>query len=501
MKFEPREYQKNIYHSILQKGNTLVVLPTGLGKTLIAFMLIEEKMKNGNCLVLAPTKPLVKQHYASFLEICAPDPAIVTIVTGEIPKKKRGGLYEKRVVFSTPQTIKNDLASGVFKNPAAFTLSIFDEAHRAIGNYAYTMVAERMKDNALIVGLTASPGGNRERIDRILSNLFIKNVQIRVKDDTDVSPYVKDIKIKWIETHLSPDLVEINSNLGALIRAYARKLAVVGFPPPLKSKRLFIALRQRILNMKSNAKYTILVYYAILLNLLHMQELAETQGASALRKYLEQMKGKGTKSAKILLAKPEIIKVLRILDSTKEEHPKLLVLLELLKKAEGKSIVFAQYRNQVALIEKSLLEVGISARMFLGKRGEYTKKQQEETIAQFRKGEFRVLVASSIGEEGLDIPAVDNVIFYEPVPSEIRAIQRRGRAGRFKKGYVYILITKGTRDEYFYWASINREQKMKGMLVKMQNSGETGKGGKGDIQNADRKPLRKGQSGLSEFLG
>lgn len=471
MKIEPRAYQKSIYDSILEQGNMLVVLPTGLGKTLIGFMLMENKIKDGKCLFLAPTKPLIKQHYASFLEISSTDPAFATIVTGEIPKHKREHLYEKQFIFSTPQTIKNDLLSNTLKKPNSFSLCVFDEAHRAVGNYAYTLIAEKLKEKALIVGLTASPGGSKERITKILSNLFIENVQIRTKHDLGVREHVKDIDTRWIETTLTPDLKEIKNELDKLIGQYAQKLSAMGFPPPIRSKRLFIALRQKILNIPSNAKYTILIVYSILFNLLHMQELVETQGASTLRKYLEKIETKTTKSAAILLKKPEITKIKQILSTTNEEHPKLGLLLNLMERLNNKKIiVFAQYRDQVGLIEKTLQDSGIPARMFLGKKGTYTRKQQEETIAQFREDKFRVLVASSIGEEGLDIPAVDVVIFYEPIPSEIRTIQRRGRAGRFKEGQIYILITKGTRDEYFHWAAVNREKKMKHIVAGMQQA-------------------------------
>ncbi|MEW6528657.1 MAG: DEAD/DEAH box helicase family protein [Candidatus Micrarchaeota archaeon] len=499
MKIEPRAYQKAIYSSITQQGNTLVVLPTGLGKTLIGFMLIETKLKTGKCLFLAPTRPLVKQHYASFLEISETEPNIVTTITGEIPKNKRKIFYEKQIIFSTPQTIKNDLLSGILKNPEAFSLCIFDEAHRAIGDYAYTLIAERVKDNACIVGLTASPGGNRARINEILANLFIQNVQIRAKTDEDVQNYVKNINIKWIETQLTPDLKLIKSILGDLISNYVQKLRVMGFQPQIKSKKLFIALRQKILNIRSNAKYTILVTYSILLNLLHMQELTETQGISSLRNYLEKTAIKKTKSAAILLKNPEIIRINQILLKTKEEHPKLFLLIDLIKQMEGKKIiVFAQYRHQVALIEQALRNANIQANIFLGKKGKYTKKQQEETIAQFREDKFRVLVASSIGEEGLDIPAVDAVIFYEPIPSEIRSIQRRGRAGRFKEGQVYILITRGTRDEYFHWASINREKRMKHIIKNIQRSNT--QHSKSNNVQLKMKIDKNGQSKLNSFF-
>ena len=60
----------------------------------------------------------------------------------------------------------------------------------------------------------------------------------------------------------------------------------------------------------------------------------------------------------------------------------------------------------------------------------------------------------------MDIPEVGSVIFYEPVSSAIRSIQRRGRTARLSKGKLIILITKGTKDEFAYYTSRAREKKM-----------------------------------------
>ena len=70
------------------------------------------------------------------------------------------------------------------------------------------------------------------------------------------------------------------------------------------------------------------------------------------------------------------------------------------------------------------------------------------------------MCSTSIGEEGLDIPEVDAVIFYEPIPSAIRTIQRAGRTARKIKGKLIILITKKTRDESYFYVSRAREKKM-----------------------------------------
>jgi len=65
-----------------------------------------------------------------------------------------------------------------------------------------------------------------------------------------------------------------------------------------------------------------------------------------------------------------------------------------------------------------------------------------------------------VGEEGIDVPATDMVLFYEPVPSEIRSIQRKGRTGRARRGRVVVLMARGTRDEAYYWISDRKEKTM-----------------------------------------
>lgn len=499
----PRAYQLAIYNSILDGGNTLVVLPTGLGKTLVAAMVINKKMSEGRCLFLAPTKPLAKQHFTSLKEVLGVDDDIAAIVTGELKPEKRVGEYDKKIVISTPQTTENDLKNG--RLLPEFSVCIFDEAHKSVGNYAYTYVAQRLNEGGcLIVGLTASPGGKKERIAEVMDALFIKNIEIRTSLDEDVKPYVQQSNVKWIPIMLSPTLKLIKITLEELISKYAHNLGSLGFPPPLKNKGQFMALRQRILNFPHGVKYQAIVHYSVLLHLLHMLELIETQGVFALRSYIEKMHEKESKSAKLLLKETNFTKVTQLCN-TEEEHPKLKVLIDLVKSLKDKKIiVFAQYRDQIGLIERELQKHGVTAKQFVGKTHGFTRKMQEEAIADFRIDKFRVLVASSIGEEGLDIPAVDVVIFYEPIPSEIRTIQRRGRAARFKEGEIYILMTKDTRDEYYYWSSSRKEKKMKEIIGSMQRKMKKGLEARGLKVEATvdvEKNKLEGQTRMKDFFG
>jgi len=455
----------------MQNGNTLVVLPTGLGKTLIALMLIKERMKKGRCLFLTPTKPLAKQHYDSVIDTLGLCEKNVALITGEITRKKRKDMYITDVIISTPQTIRNDIELGILK--PEFSLIIFDEAHRAVGEYAYTKIAKATHNkDALFVGLTASPGGRKQRIDEVIKALMISNVEIRGHEDVDVAQYVQKSTIKWVPVDLSEHFKNIKYELDGITAKYARTLSSMGFPPPLKHKGKFMQLRQRILNIPHQIKYPAMIQYSVLLHTLHMTELLETQGIYPLRGYIEKLEGKESKSAILLLHEPSFGRIKQLCEK-EEDHPKMPVLINIVKELKGKKmIVFVQYRAQIARIETVLNENGITAKQFVGKKDGVTRKIQEETITDFREGKFDVLVASMIGEEGLDIPAVDSVIFYEPVPSEIRSIQRRGRAARLKEGEITILMTKDTRDEYFYYASQNREKRMKKILRGMQKKPE-----------------------------
>ncbi|MGV8176700.1 MAG: helicase-related protein [Candidatus Bilamarchaeaceae archaeon] len=308
---------------------------------------------------------------------------------------------------------------------------------------------------------------------------------------------------------LSPTLRLIKLELDQMTKEYSRLLGAVGFPPPLKSKGEFMKMREKIMNIPHSIKYTAIVYYSILMNLMHMSELIETQGIHALRSYTEKLKTKETKSAAALMGRKEYIKMLQYLQ-TDEEHPKLKLLLDILQKdfSGKKAIIFAQYRDQIAKINDELNKSGYRAKIFVGKKDGVTRKMQEETIAEFREGKFDFLVASSIGEEGLDIPAVDAVIFYEPIPSEIRSIQRRGRTGRFGKGKVLILMTKDTRDEYYFWASRRREKNMKRILYSMAGkkperefvkASELKAGKKEDVAIKPESRPSSGQSKISDF--
>jgi len=469
-KIEVRSYQVETAISVLNKGNSLVVMPTALGKSYIALLITAEKARlGGRVLFLAPTKPLVNQHFKLISETL---PYEVEVVTGSNPAKKR--FYNAQIVCATPQVVKNDLKNKRL-NINIFSLIIFDEVHRAIGNYAYSMIAEESKKSkALLVGFTASPSSERKKIEEICSKLSIENIEVRGEQDEEVKEYVNEIETEWEFIELPEWLKQLTKNLQNLILKTCEPL---GLKNPSKRQLLEIRLATLSHLHHNPSGFKTLTVIAKAINLIHIAELLETQGLKTTIDFFNGMSKKKSKAVKELLKDDDFKKVIEKVASLiqeKKEHPKFDKLLEIVKEEVSKNhsvIIFAQYRSTVKQIVDLLEKNGIKARQLIGKSNSgMNQKEQVELIEQFKNNSFKVLVCTSIGEEGLSIASVDIVIFFEAVPSEIRLIQRRGRTGRVRAGRMIALISKNTRDEAYFWASRNKEKKMRKLLLKMKKN-------------------------------
>src|SRR3989344_4741134 len=196
LNISPRDYQKEIVKKCIEK-KFLVVLPTGIGKTLIALMLAISRMQSHpteKILFLAPTRTLAQQHFTYFQEHLPELFAQMDLFTGQIEANKRKGLWERAdIIFSTPQCIANDVKEKLY-DLSDVSLLIEDEAHRCVKNYSYTYVAKKYNEqaqNKKILGLTASPGTDKKTIKTICDCLCIEDVQIRTRESEDVKQYLQ----------------------------------------------------------------------------------------------------------------------------------------------------------------------------------------------------------------------------------------------------------------------------------------------------------------------
>ena len=489
---EKRLFQLDLAATAL-KSSSLIVVPTGLGKTVIALMVLLARMDKGRVLFLAPTKPLVEQH-ATFLQRVLKDADIVSMMTGESPPEIRIGSWGKsRIVVSTPQVIENDLLSRRI-DLKDVSLVIFDEAHRAVGGYAYVYIADRYHREAktpLVLGITASPGSQSEKIAEICTNLFIENIQTRTENDPDVAPFVHDREIEWVKLTVPKELLLIRSAIEEVQKSRIDDLNRLGISPvriDVKSTKtellgLQAALMSSARNKADKSTFAAISLLAEILKLHHAVELAETQGPDALARYFQRLEGEalsrsGSKASRRIMLDPGFLKVVDALQKLEVEHPKPAAVKRILQeqiiaKPEARIMVFTNYRDTATSLIKFLKDdPAIRAVRFVGQSSRendegLSQKKQAEILQKFRAGDYNVLIATSVGEEGIDIPATDLVIFYEPVPSEIRSIQRKGRTGRARVGRVVVLMAKGTRDEAYHWISERKEKTMNRQIQDM----------------------------------
>jgi len=463
---EARTYQQILAADVLKDGNTMIVAPTALGKTLVAVLVAADrldKLKKSKVLVLAPSKPLAIQHEENFRKFLIPK---VTSITGAVKTEERTKRWnESQIICATPQTVESDLLNDRYSLENV-SLVVFDECHHGVGSYSYVYLATRYvreAKNHLILGLTASPGYDKSKINEVCQNLFIQQVRIKTEDDVDVKPYFNPIKIDWVQIELGKDLEKIKDLLNKALKIRLKGLKSLGIVKTISvGKRDVLKARGRVQNRIARSAnppkecFQAMSILSAVINVQHSLELLETQGVITFNQYVKRLRKKTTKAAKNLMLDPNFTKAVRLAQEAEDkgiEHPKLQKLVEILKKELGvdesqtrlksmrdtednpkipKIIVFTQFRDTLEMIHQKCEKEGIKSIKFFGqgtRDGEkgLTQKEQKNIIKSFKTGTYDVLLSTSVAEEGIDIPAVDLVILYEPVPSEVRMIQRRSR--------------------------------------------------------------------------
>ncbi|MEM3799484.1 MAG: ERCC4 domain-containing protein [Thermoprotei archaeon] len=484
---ELREYQVKLYKDSL-KGNSLIVLPTGLGKTIIAVLLAAHKIEeNPSCkvVVMAPTKPLVDQLLESFIRSIKLEKGLIASITGEDNPRRRTQVWRSsRIIVSTPQVVKNDiLASRCSLKDVC--LLVFDEAHRATGDYPYVYIANKYleeKPNGHILGLTASPGYSDEQIRALRENLGITLVHFKDRYDPEVRSYVHEINEETLMIQPPNEFSSVIKYFNILLEKFTRPLkeaALLSYSDirTLSLKKL-VDLQKTLSERASReglnaetANYTIFATNAIRVS--HAISLLETQGVTSTLMYMHRVEDAArqrmNRSLRLLVGDPFWFTARIQLESLSQaglEHPKLLRLRELLDehfKSGGKrALVFTNYRDTAKLITKTLAnQGGIRPARFVGQADRtgdpgLNQRDQVELLRKFRDGEYNVLVATQVAEEGLDIAECDLVVMYDNVPSPLRLIQRIGRTGRISTGRIVYLITKHTRDEVYHYIARRR---------------------------------------------
>lgn len=485
-----RDYQFSIVKSGLF-NNTLVSLPTGLGKTFIAAAVMLNFYRwtpTAKIVFVAPTKPLVSQQVEACLNIAGIPRSDTTLLTGETPPVLREGAWEsKRLFFMTPQTLMNDLSKG-YADPKSIVLLVIDEAHRATGDYAYVKVVEflrRFSKSFRVIALTATPGSKVDSVQQVIDNLGISHVEVRSEECIDIRQYVHSRMEDVISLDQSDEILRIQELFSKALRPFVNKLSQQNIywgrdPMSLTTYGLMNARAEWMKgpgrHVPDGLKWSTVSVFTMLQRLAHSIKLLNFHGIQPFyanmrdfRAEVEDKAGKGSKMENQLLKDRSFQEMMGIIEKWLKRdnfvgHPKLTYLSDTLLNhfmdagpgSSTRAIVFSEYRDSAEEIVRVLNahKPLISAAVFVGqadsKRSSgMRQKDQIETIERFKSGGFNVLVATSIGEEGLDIGQVDLIVCYDSSSSPIRMLQRMGRTGRKRAGKIVLLVMKGKEEDKF----------------------------------------------------
>ncbi|XP_061173953.1 Fanconi anemia group M protein-like [Saccostrea echinata] len=496
-----REYQYNIVQQALFK-NTMVTLPTGLGKTFIASVVMFNFYRwypQGKIVFMAPTKPLVAQQIEACYNIMGIPQEHTAEMTGTMPPKERRQAWEeKRVFFLTPQVLTNDLSRGTCPAPQVKCV-VVDEAHKALGNHAYCQVVRELMNYSnefRVLALSATPGSDIKAVQQVLSNLLISHIELRTEESPDIKQYSFERQVDKIIVPFSKELTDVKNRYIKIMEVIVGKLKKYGviYNREATSLSKFIllksreAFRQNPPHRLPRSQYGIVEGdFALAISLYHGYELVQLHGLRSLYNFLDGTingeKGHGrtrTELMKIpdfgdlmnmLCEKFGKMKGRRESKSFVSGHPKLAKLEEVVlnhfKSIEDSSngqnevttriMIFSQYRDSVEEITNMLQqhEPQVKAMSFIGQSSAgkatkgFTQKEQLKVMKKFREGRYNTLVATCVGEEGLDIGEVDLIICYDASKSPIRLVQRMGRTGRKRQGRIVMLVTQGKEEQIY----------------------------------------------------
>lgn len=523
-----RGYQKKAVETALF-ANSMIVLPTGFGKTFIAAVVMYNFHRwypTGKIIFVAPTKPLVNQQIEECKKISGIPSSDCVEMTGTMHSRKRDLEWSsKRVFFATPQVIENDLKSDILPADQVRCI-VIDEAHRAQGEYAYVGIVRRLheanRNGFRVLALSATPGSDIERVKQVLLNLYIKELVFRSEDSIDLIQYKNQKTTKaWTVALVGKheEFVERFKRMCDPIvkELYRRGLTYSGDSIDRVAKFTFLSALKRLSSREEGANFGQLnnrlkFCCSVGMTLAQAFELLTLYGIRPFYAMVMFNLKQSRSNMRVALASNTDFDVMleEIRDMFKSNigiepsvtpkvdllkgHPKLKVVKDLLMKhfelnegkKETRAMVFTRYRDSVYDIVQSLrsfdpvLKVGAFVGQGANKKqnvdeqsgGGMTQKEQLQMIKDYKEGKFNVLVATCVAEEGLDIGEIDLIICYDTTSSPISNVQRRGRTGRKRSGDVETLLTQGYEEKKLRKAGTSKRQ-VEDQLFKKENYIET----------------------------
>ncbi|KAF9328704.1 hypothetical protein BG006_008165 [Podila minutissima] len=557
--YPKRDYQFNIIRHALFT-NTLVSLPTGLGKTFIAAVVMLNYFRwfpKSKIIFMAPTKPLVNQQIEACFNICGIPQDVTAEMTGTTQAEARRAQWrEKRLFFCTPHIVKNDISSGICPAEDIVCL-VIDEAHKASGNYAFATVIRALhplNTSVRVLALSATPGSELNKVQQLVQTLKVARIEARTEDSFDLNKYMFRREVKEVIVPCGPEIAQIGQRFLKLIQPFVEKLKQTGI---IKSDVSTESLSRHGLTMKlqafmqtNNPSYArrsmiysqtkivgglVAAYDSLMVQGIKLffstMEPPESTGMSNASKptigsgapgsgswsgssgrggwgergvrggrgrgggrgnkrkaqgrgsdddegggeYGDVEEDKPTASIQAVQHLPEFGRLMndirvKMRHSDFVTHPKVTRLEQVIvqhfvdhqeeakdlmrakRYAREGSLAFSQSNDSGGNGQGDLDEVPQTRVIVFANLREMVVEIARvlerhrpliKVLSDFHKGDHNVLVATSIGEEGLDIGDVDLIVCYDVQSSPTRMIQRMGRTGRKRKGKIVLLMADG----------------------------------------------------------
>ncbi|KAM3595007.1 uncharacterized protein V6R79_017061 [Siganus canaliculatus] len=515
-----REYQLKMSEAALFQ-NTLVCLPTGLGKTFIASVVMYNFYRwypSGKIVFMAPTKPLVAQQIEACYKVMGIPQAHMAELTGSTAAKQRQEIWRsKRVFFLTPQVMVNDLSRQTCPAQQVKCV-VIDEAHKALGNHAYCQVIRQLgcqTQQFRILALSATPGGDAKSVQSVISNLLISHIELRSDESPDIQAHSHQRSVEKVVVPLGEALSIHQASYLQVLEKFTSRLVqnrvmVHKDLRSLSKYQLILARDQFRKNPPPHIKGTqqgvLEGDFALCISLYHGYELLMQMGLRSLFFYIQ---GIMDGSREMSRARHELQRTPMFMDLYHEmeamfvkqaagpdetfiySHPKLKKLEEVvlqhfrlwaenardnngkdLQEVSTRVMIFSSFRESVqeiaAMLNRHAALIRVMTFMGQASAGKgvkgFTQKEQLEVVHRFRQGGFNTLVSTCVGEEGLDIGEVDLIVCFDAQKNPIRLVQRMGRTGRKRQGRIVVILAEGREERTYNQSQSNKRSVYKSII-------------------------------------
>ncbi|XP_028422471.1 Fanconi anemia group M protein isoform X1 [Perca flavescens] len=516
-----REYQLKISEAALFQ-NTLVCLPTGLGKTFIASVVMYNFYRwypSGKIVFMAPTKPLVAQQIEACYKVMGIPQAHMAELTGTTAAKHRQVVWRtKRVFFLTPQVMVNDLSRETCPAQQVKCV-VIDEAHKAQGNHAYSQVIRQLCSQTLqfrILALSATPGADTKSVQSVISNLLISHIELRSEESPDIQAHSHQRSVEKVVVPLGEALSAHQVRYLQVLEKFMSRLVqnrVMAHKDlrTLSKYQIILARDQFRKNpppyIKGPQHGMLEGTFALCISLYHGYELLMQMGLRSLFFYIQGiMDGSRdmSRARNELQRTPTLVDLYREMEAMFVKppagpdepfiygHPKLEKLEEVVlqhfrqwaessadntgsgpQEVSTRVMIFSSFRESVHEIAAMLNRHAplIRVMTFMGQASGkgvkgFTQKEQLEVVFRFRQGGFNTLVSTCVGEEGLDIGEVDLIVCFDAQKSPIRLVQRMGRTGRKRQGRIVVILAEGREERTYNQSQSNKRSVDKSIVSK-----------------------------------